>query len=72
MRKLNEFHPPKILTVTIESNFTSDSNCSSNQRTEAKGAGFANPVVSSNIWSSLKTQKLLNCAKIYSKADSRC
>lgn len=49
-------HPIKILTVTIESSFTSDSNCSSNQRTDAKGAGFAKPVVSSNIWSSLQTQ----------------
>jgi len=48
--------------VTIESSFTSDSNCSSNHRTDAKGAGFANPVVSSNIWSSLKrnnTEKYL-------------
>lgn len=37
----------------IESSFTDDSNCSSNHSTDAKGAGFANPVVSSNIWSIL-------------------
>lgn len=42
------------LTVMIESSLTADSSCSSTQRTEASGAGFANPVVSSNIWSSLK------------------
>lgn len=55
-KKCNQFHPLTILTVTIESSFTSDSNCSSNQRIDAKGAGLAKPVVSSNIWSSLQTQ----------------
>lgn len=37
------------LTVMIESSLTADSSCSSNQRMDASGAGFANPVVSSNI-----------------------
>jgi hypothetical protein len=37
------------LTVIIESSLTADSNRSSSQRTEASGAGFASPVVSSNI-----------------------
>ena len=41
------------LTVIIESSLTADSNRSSSQRTEASGAGFASPVVSSNIWSRL-------------------
>lgn len=40
----------------IESSLTEDSNWSSNQRTEARGAGFANPVVSSKIWSSLQQE----------------
>lgn len=43
-----------ILTVIMESSLTSDSSWSSNQRTDASGAGFANPVVSNNIWSSLQ------------------
>lgn len=57
----------------IESSLTEDSNWSSNQRTEARGAGFANPVVSSKIWSSLQQEnnisniinfamEFLNCA----------
>jgi hypothetical protein len=37
------------LTVIIESSLTADSNRSSSQRTEASGAGFARPVISSNI-----------------------
>lgn len=74
------FVKKKILTVTIESSFTADSNCSSSQRTDAKGAGFASPVVSSNIWSSLerhntrekhkKRKEKINFAKLFSKVDS--
>jgi hypothetical protein len=36
---------------------TADSNRSSSQRTEASGAGFARPVISSNIWSRLQEKK---------------
>jgi len=45
------------LTVIIESSLTADSNRSSSQRTEASGAGFASPVISSNIWSRLQEKK---------------
>ena len=61
----------KILTVTMQSSLTSDSSWSSSQRIEARGAGFAKPVVSSSIWSSLHARKQKQKQRTSSKSN-RC